>query len=324
MGNLMPKPIPISVLVLAIASLCLVFPVAQARPQTSASDSQSRSQNADPSSSRQPPSPDELRARMKNLIANQHKDDLAQEQYEWIEHHIGQTGGASPRILDDKTIRLVPNGAGTTKLILAENGSSTDSAESRRQLQNLVQVLQMMVNPNDPRMQTATAKYQKRMREHADLVDIIGDAFTVGWLGRESRGGHDCDVIQANPNPDFHPHTIFQDALAHVSAKVWVDHTGDQIVHADAKILSDIPFGGGFVGKLYRGGTVTLDQAEIAPGLWFTTREQYDFSGRKFLFPFEEHETVEFSQFRFVGPPKDALAMAQAELANSKPASGDP
>jgi hypothetical protein len=320
----MPKPIPISIVALAIASLWLVSPATPARPQTSAPDSQSRIRNSNPPSPRQPPSPDEIRARVKNLIANQHKDDLAEKQYEWIEHRVNQTGGANPHTLDDKTIRLVPNGAGTTKLILAENGKPTDPAESRRQLQNLVEVLQMMLNPNDSRMKTASAKYQKRVRENAELVDSVSDAFIVTWQGQESRGGHDCDVIEANPNPDFHPHTIFQDALAHVSAKVWVDHTGDQIVHADAKILSDISFGGGFVGKLYRGGMVTLDQAEVAPGLWFTTREQYDFSGRKFLFPFEEHETVDFSQFRFVGPPKDALAMAQAELANSKPASGDP
>ena len=323
MGIYMPKPIPISLLAVAIASSWLTCIAATAPPQTAASESLTRSQDPKALSSTAP-SREEISVRFKNLIANQHKDDLAQEQYEWIERHITQAGGASPRTVDDKTIRLVSNGAGTTKLILAENGKPTDPAESRRQLQNLVQVLQMMLNPNDPRMKAASAKYQKRMREHSDLVDIIGDAFTISWLGRESRSGHDCDVIQANPNPDFHPHSIFQDALAHVSAKVWVDHAGDQIVHADAKILSDIPFGGGFVGKLYRGGTVTLDQAEVAPGIWFTTHEQYDFSGRKFLFPFEEHEIIEFSQFRFVGPPKDALAMVQAELANSKPLSGDP
>ena len=131
-------------------------------------------------------------------------------------------------------------------------------------------------------------------------------------------------MIQANPNPNYHPHTIFQEALTHVSANVWVDHAGDQIVHAEARILSDIPFGAGLLGKVYRGGTVTIDQAEVAPGVWLTTHEQYDFSGRKFLFPFEQHQVIDFSHFRFVGVPKDALAMMQAELAGGNPSSGDP
>src|SRR5579872_6070951 len=143
----MRKPFPISILAVGILTSWLACTAAAAGPQTSASGSQTRSQSADPPSPQQPLSPEEIRARMKNLIANQHKDDLAQEEYEWVEHHIGQTSGANPRTLDDRTIRLVPNGAGTTKLILAENGKPTDPAELRRQLQNLVQVLQMMINP---------------------------------------------------------------------------------------------------------------------------------------------------------------------------------
>jgi hypothetical protein len=324
MEILMPKHVPISVLAVAIVSSWLLCITVPASSQAQTSDSQRRPQNSDPSPSRQSPSQEEIRARVKKLIANQHRDDTAESQYEWIERHVDQTGGANPRTLDDKTIRMVPNGAGATKIILAENGKSTDPAESRRQLQNVVQVLQMMLNPNDPRMKTASAKYQKRMRDRAELVDSVADAFVVTWQRQEVRGGRDCDVIQINPDPNYHPHSIFQDALTHVSAIVWVDHTGDQIVHAEAKILSDIPFGAGLLGKVYRGGAVTIDQAEVAPGIWLTTHEQYDFSGRKFLFPFEAHQTIDFSQFQFVGPPKDALAMVQAELAEGKPVSGDP
>jgi hypothetical protein len=272
----------------------------------------------------QPPSQQELLTRTKKLIANQHSDDLAQDRYEWVERHVDQTGGANPHILEDKTIRLVPNGAGTTKLPLSDNGRPTDPAESRRQSENLVQVLQMMLNPNDPRMKAATAKYQKRMHDRAELVDSVNDAFIYTWQGEESRGGRDCDIIQVNPNPNFHPHSILQDALTHVNAKVWVDHASDQIVHADAKILSDISFGGGLLGKLYKGGTFTVDQAEVAPGVWFATRYQYDFSGRKFLFPFEEHQFIEARNYRLVGSPKEALALIERELADEKPASGDP
>jgi len=321
----MPKPNPISMITIgAIASLGLACVAAPGRSQTLAVHYQAQTQTSQGEAPRQAPSPDEIRARAKRLVANQHNNDLAEAQYEWIERHVDQTGGANPRILDDKTIRLVPNGAGATKLTLSDNGKPTDPAESRRQLENLVQVLQMMVNTNDSRMKAATAKYQKRMRDRAELVDSISDAFVITWQGQEYRGGRDCDVIEANPNPNFHPHSILQNALAHVSAKVWVDHTGDQIVHAEARVLSDIPFGGGLIGKLYRGGTIVLDQEEVAPGVWLVTHEQYDFSGRKFLFPFEEHQVIDFSHFRFVGSPKDALAMAQAELTEAKPSNGDP
>ena len=50
-------------------------------------------------------------------------------------------------------------------------------------------------------MKTASAKYQKRMHDRAELVDSVTDAFVVAWQGQEFRNGRDCDVIQANPNP---------------------------------------------------------------------------------------------------------------------------
>jgi hypothetical protein len=117
---------------------------------------------------------------------------------------------------------------------------------------------------------------------------------------------------------------MFQGALAHVSAKIWVDHTADQLVRGEARVTNDISFGGGILGKLYRGGVVSMEQAEVAPGVWLPTRYQYDFAGRKFLFPFEEHQLIEVSRYRRVGPPQEALALVQDELAHGKPFLTDP
>ena len=112
--------------------------------------------------------------------------------------------------------------------------------------------------------------------------------------------------------------------MTHVSSTVWVDHSSDQVVHFDAKILSDISFGGGLLGKLYRGGAFSMDQTQVAPGIWFPSHEEYDFSGRKFLFPFEERQFIDAREYRPVGSTKDVLAMIQPELAGNKGASADP
>ena len=46
------------------------------------------------------------------MIANQHNDDEALDDYERVEHHSDRTGGANPRILEDKVYRVVPTGTG--------------------------------------------------------------------------------------------------------------------------------------------------------------------------------------------------------------------
>ncbi len=276
------------------------------------------------SNSVQPPTEAEMQTRGKRLIAHQHRNDAVLDQYERIEHQRDTTGGANPRILDDKKIRMVPNGAGVTKLLLAENGRAVTPEEYQAELQNWLSVLQFMVNPDDDRMKSATAKYLKKKQTRSQLVDAMLVAFNRKWVGRETVDGHDCDVIELTPDPNFRPRSIFEDALPHAKAKIWVDHDADQLVRARAEITSDVWVGGGILGKLYKGGVFSMEQAEVAPGIWLPTRYRFDFSGRKFLFGFEEHQSIETWNYQYVGSAKDALVEAQSELASGKPLAGDP
>ncbi|HYL67934.1 MAG TPA: hypothetical protein VEX69_02115 [Candidatus Limnocylindria bacterium] len=272
----------------------------------------------------QPPSDAELHARTDKLIANQHADDIAIEEYERIERHVDRTGGSNQRILEDKSYRIVPTGPGTLKILLHDNGKVTDPADYRKQLQTWRDLLQLALNPNDPRIKAAYAKLEKKKHDRADLVNAARDAFNVKWVGQENLNGHDCDVIQLDPNPAFHPRTTLQEALTHANAKIWVDHNALQILRAEAHIVRDVSFGGGILGKLYRGGVFFLEQAEVAPGVWLPTRYQYDYTARKFLFTFEQHQFIEASHYRRLGPPKQALLVAQSELANGEPTPADP
>jgi hypothetical protein len=268
------------------------------------------------------PSDAEIKAGAQKLIANQHRNDKALDEYERVEHQVSQTGGDYPRVLEDRTFRVVPTGSGTMKLLLRTDSKPADPADYRKQLQAWADVLALMLKTEDPRTKAAVAKWQKRQQERAELVDTSPQAFSLSWVGIETRNGRRCDVLDLQPNPNFHPHTILQEAISHVVAKIWIDHEANQMVRAEAHLLKDVSFGGGILGKLYRGGVFSLEQAEVSPGLWLPSRYQYDFTARKFLFTFEEHQYIEASQYHWDGPPKQALAIAQNELATGKMAYG--
>jgi hypothetical protein len=281
---------------------------------------QYRPQSATP----QAPSEAEIQAGEQKLIDNQHRNDEALEQYERIERHVERTGGDPPRVLDDKTYRVVPTGTGTMKLLLKDGARATDPEEYHRQLIAWRDLLEIMLKPDDPRAKTAYEKWQKKKQDRKELVDSTRNAFLTKWMGQESRNGRVCDVFQVDPNPDFHPHSLVQDVLTRVTAKIWVDQATDQLARGEAHVIRDMSFGGGILGKLYRGGVFSLDQAEVAPGIWLATRYQYDFTARKFLFPFEEHQYVEVSQYHRDGSLKQSLALVQNELAAGKSTYGDP
>ncbi len=272
----------------------------------------------------QPPSDAELRARAAKVIANQHANDVALEEFERIERHVDRTGGSNSRILEDKTYRVVPTGPGTLKILLQDNGKPADPAEYRKQMLAWRDLLQLALNPKDSRIKAAYAKAEKKKRDRMELVEATHEAYTLKWLGRENLYGHDCDLLQLDPNPAFRPHTTLQEALTHFTSKIWIDHNALQILRGEAHIVRDVSFGGGILGKLYHGGVFFFEQAEVAPGVWMPARYQYDYTARKFLFTFEQHQFIEAAHYRRLGPPKQALLVAQAELASGKPVPGDP
>lgn len=307
---------------LAVAGLA----VAAAQPQQP-----SHPANAPPNNegaAKQSPGPvpaeAELHARAERLIANQHRDDTEIEQFDRIERHVDRTGGPTPRVMEDKTYRVVPTGSGTLKILLKDGPTPTDPADYRRQLQSWEMLLELMLRGDNSKSRTEQDKFEKRKQERAEFIDAIDKAFLVEPMGQETCDGRLCDVFDLDPNPAYRPHSMFQDALTHVTAKIWVDHQADQLARGEAHITHDISFGAGILGKLYRGGTVTMEQTEVAPGIWLPKRYQYDFAGRRFFFSFDEHQVVEANRYRRIGPPSEALSVVQNELASGKLASVDP
>jgi len=267
------------------------------------------------------PSGAELKALGDRIINALHNNDTAMDEYERIEHHA-MVSGSDRHVVDDKTFRVVPTGTGTLRLLVKENGKPVDAEIYQKQLRDWEQVLEIAVNPKDSRQQAAYGKWQKKMKERRDAVEAARQAFHTTWAGRETRNGRSVAVLALEPNPSYVAQTMLENVLTHTRMKIWVDEASGNIVHADAEIIRDVPFGGGLLGKLYRGARFSIDTAEIAHGFWAPTRVQYDYTGRKFLFVFEAHEVTETTRYRRDGPPAQALALVRDELAHG--AAADP
>jgi hypothetical protein len=269
-----------------------------------------------------PLSHDEVVALADRAIANQHHGDQAILEYDRVEHAIQRSGGSSPRILLDKTYRVVPTGTGTLKLLLKDGGKPVDAETYRKELSTWEQNL--AASAGIPGFPQSDAKFQKRMKDRAELIDAMRQAFNATWLGRERSNGRVLEKIQLEPNPQFRPHSLVTEILTHARAVIWVDPRTAQVARAEAEIIRDISFGAGILGKVYRGGHFEMEQAEVAPGVWLSTRYQYDFSARKFLFIFEQHDVTEVSRFRRLGAPAQALAVVRHELESKAVFNGDP
>ncbi|MBZ5642825.1 MAG: hypothetical protein LAO19_08715 [Acidobacteriia bacterium] len=269
------------------------------------------------------PTPEQLQALIARAVENQHRDDRALEEYERVERVVTRKPDGSAAVVTDRTDRVLPSGTGTMKLPLAENGAPVSPELYRHWLQIAVDALNIAVHPNED-YKRDMIKFQKRRRERSDLVDSASHAFHMKWAGRETlpdpaapHGSRTLAKILLDPDPSYIPTSRFATAFGHAHATLWVDESEAQFVRLEGDITSDISFGAGIAGKVYRGGHFLLEQSEVGPGVWLPTLYTYDVDGRKFLFGFDVHERTEVSRYRHVGPPSQSIEIIRAELNNT-------
>jgi hypothetical protein len=115
------------------------------------------------------------------------------------------------------------------------------------------------------------------------------------------------------PNPTFKPTSRLSSIFPKVHGFVWIDENSSELARIEGDITEDISIGL-FLGKIYKGSHFMQERYEVGPGLWLPSFTQYDFDGRRLFSGFSIHERTFYSNYRYIGPPKEALEAIRNEL----------
>jgi hypothetical protein len=246
------------------------------------------------------------------VIANQKKEDAALELYERVERLETRKNPNDPSPASVKYSRVIPSGTGMTKISIGPDRQPMDPAAYRASLAGLERALALIVN--DHRSQhEALEKYAKRRKERNDLIDATRNAFLFKFAAHEQRGGLELSKYEMSPNPSFKPTSRFTSIFPKVHGFVWIEENSQELARIEGDVTEDISIGL-FLGKIYKGSHFMQERYEVQPGLWLPSFSQYDFDGRKLFSGFSIHERTFYSNYRYIGPPKEALDAIRKEL----------
>jgi hypothetical protein len=256
------------------------------------------------------------------IVANQKKNEQALDVYERIEKVESRKTGSDPQPASVRLSRVIPAGTGMGKVPLGPDGKAADLAAYRAELQKIEKALAWAAE--DGRAQReAYQKVAKKRKEREELIDATRRAFFYTFAGEERRGDLALSKYRMEPNPTFRPTSRVETIFTKVRGYVWVDEASQQLARVEGDVTEDISVGL-FLGKIYKGSHFMQERYEIAPGLWLPTFSQYDFDGRKFFSSFSIHERTFYSNYRLIGPPKQALVALREELSKSSVSASDP
>jgi hypothetical protein len=75
-------------------------------------------------------------------------------------------------------------------------------------------------------------------------------------------------VLDFKPNPDFHPPTMLSDLLTGLQGRVWIDEETQHVTRIEGNVLHVVNFGFGMVARIYPGGSVVFEQANVGGSHW--------------------------------------------------------
>jgi len=242
-----------------------------------------------------PQDPSQLVQRMVRNELAAAKDD----QSEWIYRDSNSQKGMT------RVEEVIQTPEGHMSRLISVNGKAPKPTEEKRSQDDIQKFL------TDP-------AYRKQQREKleqdgkkaTDLLAMLPKAFLYKLQRRRGQ----VIYLTFQPNPKFHPPSREAKVFHAMAGTLLIDAKSTRLSKLSGHLIEPVNFGGGILGKLQKGGTFEVDQADVGEGHWEMVRLDVHISGRALFFATikeQQHEVM--TDFHEV-PPGTTLARSAEML----------
>jgi hypothetical protein len=143
-------------------------------------------------------------------------------------------------------------------------------------------------------------------KKSAGFLRLLPDAFLINLDGHEGKSVR----LRFRPNPKFRPSSNEARVFHSMEGVMLIDTKQVRLAKLTGKLVSDVDFGFGILGRLRKGGTFEVVQSQVGRRSWEMSLLDVHISGRALFFHTigeQQHEVR--SQFT---PVPSGLSLAQA------------
>jgi hypothetical protein len=162
------------------------------------------------------------------------------------------------------------------------------------------------------------------------IVKALPEAFSYEYIGTENaeaglgKSGDQLVRLHFKPNPSYSPPSTVEQVLQGMEGDVLIDPAAHRLARIDGTLFKEVAFGWGIFGRLDKGGSFRVQQADAGDGNWVVTEMNLRMTGKILLLKSLNLTSDEvFSNFRRL--PEDLpfaravemLKMEQEKLAQN-------
>ncbi|MDP9049429.1 MAG: hypothetical protein M3O31_01720 [Acidobacteriota bacterium] len=178
----------------------------------------------------------------------------------------------------DSTKLIVETADGNVARLVALNGKPLSPDANQAELDRLTTLAA------HPELQERRRKNEQKDADRVTrMLSLLPDAFLYKFEGMVSCSSGQCYRMSFTPNRYFTPPDLESNIFRGIEGELWIDRVQERMTRLDARFIADVDFGFGLIGKINKGGTVLLEQANIGDNDWELTGLKIHVTGKALL-----------------------------------------
>jgi hypothetical protein len=206
--------------------------------------------------------------------------------FSYRQHKVDPKGSTVKEIVETKD--------GDVARLIEKDGRPLPQEEEQAEIDRLNNLLA------HPEVQEHRHKKEQEDSARGDeMVRMLPDAFLYTFDGMVEGPNGLCYRLQFKPNPAFTPPDREGEVYHGMVGELWVDQAQLRLVKIDAHLISDVNFGWGVLGRLYKGGSILVQNADVGLHHWETIHMKLNLQGKLLMLKSVDYSTTEdFSDFK--------------------------
>jgi hypothetical protein len=206
--------------------------------------------------------------------------------FSYRQHKVDPKGSAVKEIVETKD--------GDVARLIEKDGKPLPPEEEQAEIDRLNNLLA------HPEVQEHRHKKEQEDSARGDeMVRMLPDAFLYTFDSMVEGPNGLCYRLKFRPNPAFTPPDREGEVYHGMVGELWVDQAQLRLVKIDAHLISDVNFGWGVLGRLYKGGSILVQNADVGLHHWETVHMRLRLQGKLLMLKSVDYSTTEdFSDFK--------------------------
>jgi hypothetical protein len=214
-------------------------------------------------------SQDRIRALIRQVADKDIENDKKQNEYTYIqreeEHKLDSKGEVKSS--ESKTQEIMVLYGEQVERLIAKNDKPLSEKDAAKEEERIQKLTDKRKNETEEQRKKRLQTEEKDREDARKFVSEVADAYNFRLIGMENLDRRETYVIDANPRPEFQPHSKEARILPKFRFRAWIDQAESQWVKLDAECIDTVSVGW-FLARIHKGSRLLIDQTRVNDEVW--------------------------------------------------------